>query len=1238
MKAPSRWRSRVERRLLERALRAAFFALGVGAPTLAHAQPGGATQVSLVQPENLEVERLLAEASSSDAPQAALKRIFALWDQADPDAVERALLQAESKVPTKSGAKSYASLLVAEARIRRGDRAAAAQRVSKLGFVTSWAFVGPFDDEGRIGIGTAYQPEAELLGPIVLGRAFDGKPRTVRWRVAPSEGAAVFDFGDYVRPREETCGYATSFVRTARAAARDACGWVGWAGAFKLWWNGELVTSDTAHRGFDYDRVAGAVRVEPGWNRVTVKVCATGSPKFALRLADDRGEPLSFEAKNDPAISEERRAKSPLPKSTSVKGPLTLLSERASAERASAKDLEALARYLHVTGGNPIGEHRPRDLAIRAAELTPTWERALFAAELVEDRNQATRWAERAEALAEGDARGEIQVLLARAALHRSSVNFRDATPLYEEVLRRAPDNLVATLGRVELFIQAGMPRTALGILERALDRFPRRVALLKVHAAQLRAVGRDSEADAVDARWFAFRSDDASFLSKEVDRAIARDDLAAAERWIERLLFAEPDAAFGRLLAARAFRSMGQGAKAKAALEAALELAPEETGAMRVLGDMAAEAGDRATQIRYLQRILQQNPQDKATRDYLATLAPDKPRADEALAWDAAQIAERAKSTFGKGGRMRTLRKLSVTTVFENGLANRFYQVVFQPLTEEAAAEARQYFTAFEGSRQSIDLRLAKVYRADGSVAEALESGEGAANDPSIAMYTSTRTFFVSFPRLSPGDVVEVRYRIDDVTVKNDVKDAFYDVEVLQERDPILEAEYVLVAPKSKPLTTFVSKLPGSFETTESGDQTTRKFVVKELAGVPPEPAQAPGSEIAGQIHVSTFKTWEEIGAFYWNLSKDMLDVDEEVRKVTQEIAKAHKDEAARVRAVYRFATNLRYVALEFGIEGIKPRRCALTLARGWGDCKDKATVIVTMLRELGIPSTIVLVRTQQRGDLPAGAPPSLGVFDHAIAYVPSLDLYLDGTAEGSGSTELPEMDRGAVALQINEGRAKLVRLPNPGPDASPHERRFELTFAADGTATFVAEKTVSGVNAPRWRARYASAGTRKERATKDFSGFFGPVEPSTVTVRDADDVERPFQIAVKGKASAVARREGEAWSVTVASSLELGRGLVAPSSRQTELVIGALSESHERRTFKLPAGAKVDRMPRATKLSTAYGDLSIEATQEGGRVVVESRLSIKKSRIQPAEYEAFRDFCLKADEALSQRLVWRP
>ena len=89
----------------------------------------------------------------------------------------------------------------------------------------------------------------------------------------------------------------------------------------------------------------------------------------------------------------------------------------------------------------------------------------------------------------------------------------------------------------------------------------------------------------------------------------------------------------------------------------------------------------------------------------------------------------------------------------------------------------------------------------------------------------------------------------------------------------------------------------------------------------------------------------------------------------------------------------------------------------------KDEASLIVTMLKELGIEATIVIVRTAHRGDIES-SPASLAPFDHAIAYVPSLDLYLDGTAEYTGSMELPAMDRGALALQINQGAPKLVRL----------------------------------------------------------------------------------------------------------------------------------------------------------------------------------------------------------------------
>ena len=109
--------------------------------------------------------------------------------------------------------------------------------------------------------------------------------------------------------------------------------------------------------------------------------------------------------------------------------------------------------------------------------------------------------------------------------------------------------------------------------------------------------------------------------------------------------------------------------------------------------------------------------------------------------------------------------------------------------------------------------------------------------------------------------------------------------------------------------------------------------------------------------------------------------------------------------------------MALEFGIHGFKPYRCAQIFARGFGDCKDKATLIVTMLGALGIKATPVVVRTANKGEIET-MPASLAPFDHMIAYVPSLDLYLDGTAEYTGSLELPAMDRGALALQVNEGK----------------------------------------------------------------------------------------------------------------------------------------------------------------------------------------------------------------------------
>src|SRR5262249_2322251 len=159
-------------------------------------------------------------------------------------------------------------------------------------------------------------------------------------------------------------------------------------------------------------------------------------------------------------------------------------------------------------------EHRARDLARRAAEADPTVKRLLLAGQLAEDRNQEREWVDRAAARARdeshppaprppGPAGGRARDgLPAPAHLARAGANRRAAVPIFEKILAIDPDHMSATLGLVELHVEAGLKRTALAMMEKAVARQPQSVALLRIYAGQLRALGRDAEAADVEARY----------------------------------------------------------------------------------------------------------------------------------------------------------------------------------------------------------------------------------------------------------------------------------------------------------------------------------------------------------------------------------------------------------------------------------------------------------------------------------------------------------------------------------------------------------------------------------------------------------------------------------------------------------------------------------------------------------------------------------------------------------------
>ena len=116
-------------------------------------------------------------------------------------------------------------------------------------------------------------------------------------------------------------------------------------------------------------------------------------------------------------------------------------------------------------------------------------------------------------------------------------------------------------------------------------------------------------------------------------------------------------------------------------------------------------------------------------------------------------------------------------------------------------------------------------------------------------------------------------------------------------------------MTPKSR---TFYFNTPTvpNLQTTEEDKGNTRIWHYVATS-VEQEPLQPPWTEVLPHVHVSTYKSWDEMGKWYWGLIKDQLVPDDEVRQRAESLTKGRKDDKAKVRAIYDYVSQrTRYVS----------------------------------------------------------------------------------------------------------------------------------------------------------------------------------------------------------------------------------------------------------------------------------------------------------------------------------------
>lgn len=1169
---------------------------------------------------------------------------------------------------------AWAAFHLARLHDDRAEAQAAAELRRSLGLIESFWVVGPFEAQSRAALSDPLPPEAGPLRPQAPqgSEGFEGKFQGVSWRpVEFASRSGIFLVDAALAPAEEAAALMLVYLHSDRA--QPAALRLGSTGPVRAWLNGKPVLSHEVQRPARLDQDTAVLRLEKGENVLVIKsLNLQGAWRLIARVTDPQGRPLrgmkvSLQGKRevqlepDPVAPARAQRLAVRPQAARQLGAeLEAQWQRAldgqRTERAQALGLSLARLWAHASPFDQ--QEKPAERVLKATlALGPSLDLWRLLGEVAAEDNDRRSALESALAL---KPRAADRCLLLSGLGELAQAARR---PVRAQDLRRQAEGLKragagacwpAAVALAEEARVAGLPSMALVRLQALPEEVrqlpPVRKRLLRV----LQSLGRVSEATAEAKRLAAMRATDADVVDMLLQQARVQGDAGALAEGLARLVEQRPDLSFWVQDWARALEGADQVAEAVTVLQAATQRTPGAAELHESLGRLLARQGQTEAAVAALEKALALRPQNPALRRYKEALARRAhPDGGEEAASDLARkyaldASETARAALTKEtpehpvDAAHVLLERRVVRVHDNGLSDVFAQRLVHVLTEQGARQNETFYIRYTPGSQEVELRQARVYRRNDKGQVEITAATGRddrdLSEPWYALYYDNRAEVVTFEGLRPGDVIEIQYTVADVSARNELAGYFGDFQFVAETEPTDLWQYVLVAPKTKRFFFHAPAFEGFSQSRRENQASVEyHFEAKPALKVIPEPSMPGWAEVAPYLHISTYETWEQVGRWYWGLVAEQLAPDAQVRRAAQDAVKGLTTLADKVRAVHRkVIQGTRYVGLEFGIHGYKPYRVSQILSRRFGDCKDKASLLVAMLGEVGIEAQMVLLRTRRGGNVEP-SPASLAIFDHAIAYVPALDLYLDGTAEFSGMGELPHQDQGMIGLRVGAKGSLLIQTPVLPSSTNQANRTWMTEVREDGGAHVREQVTVFGQAAPEWRQHYQTPGERQDKYTKVWNARFPGAVVANLEVSGTEDPNVPVKVVAEVDVPQLASTQGKRLLLPLSSRPpEYLRSYARLSSRKLDLQLAYPWQHQEVLTYRLPAGWRVAQVPAARDEQTDFGSFrfAVESSPNGDAVTVRTHLDMRAHRFVPDAYPKFRAFLGVIEAALRERL----
>ena len=345
---------------------------------------------------------------------------------------------------------------------------------------------------------------------------------------------------------------------------------------------------------------------------------------------------------------------------------------------------------------------------------------------------------------------------------------------------------------------------------------------------------------------------------------------------------------------------------------------------------------------------------------------------------------------------------------------------------------------------RDDVTIHHARTLTPNGELVE-LDKNEIIANVPppsavDAGLYVDARLMYFTLPKVSDGCIIDYAYSTNNVG--HVMQGEFWRQVYFQGPHPVRYYRLTVHIPKKKQLYYQISGASAATDAqqeaafrdiqptiTENNYTRTYTFETRDVPALNQEYLMPAPQDLAYNISISSLDSWDKLVTWYTTLIREQDKITPGITKKTEQILTGAWTRKEKIKRLYEYvARNIQYLGFELGIWAIKPYPADLVLEVGKGDCKDKTTLLSTMLEVAGINAYPVLISAGDTrgvnahlfdGGSEVEAVPSLAYFNHMILAVEGDKddelIWLDPTAETCAFGDFPTSDQDRWTLIIN-------------------------------------------------------------------------------------------------------------------------------------------------------------------------------------------------------------------------------